>query len=193
MERPSHEITQLLRDWSRGDRQALQKLTPLVYEELHRIAHQYMTRERPDNTLQTTALINEAYVRLLDLSAVSWQDRAHFFAVCAQVMRRILTDFARARQRQKRGAGARHVFLEETLVVSGDPQADLVALDEALNDLSALDPRKGQVVELRFFGGLKVEEVAEVLKVSSHTVMRDWDVAKAWLARQLSGGQGVEG
>src|SRR5580693_4318140 len=168
-----HEITQLLRAWSAGDEEALDRLTPLVYRELHRAAQRYMARQQPDHTLQTTALVNEVYLRLVAFKEVSWADRAHFFAVCAQLMRRILTDWARAQQYQKRGRRAPHVVLEETLVVSPERASDLVALDDALNALAEADLRKSRVVELRFYGGLSVEETAGVLKVSAETVMRD--------------------
>jgi RNA polymerase sigma factor (TIGR02999 family) len=188
MQTPSaHEITQLLRAWSEGDSQALEKLTPLVYEELHRSARRYMARERPDHTLQTTALINEVYMRLVDFGDVTWQDRAHFFAVCARLMRRILTDFARSRAYLKRGGGAPRFSFDEKLYVSCELPPDLVALDDALTALAAVDQRKSHVVELRFFGGLTVEEAAEVLKVSEETVKRDWKLAKLWLLRELSG------
>ena len=187
MHAPSaHEITQLLRAWSEGDAQALEKLTPLVYQELHRSARRYMARERPDHTLQTTALINEVYMRLVDLDGVTWQDRAHFFAVCARLMRRILTDFARSRRYQKRGGNAPRLSFDESLFTPPEPAADLVALDDALNALGKVDERKSQVVELRFFGGLSVEETAEVLKVSEETVKRDWRLAKLWLLRELT-------
>src|SRR6516165_10972063 len=185
---PSEQgITQLLQAWGIGDQQALEQLTPLVFKELHRLAEHYMADERLGHTLQTTALVNEAYLRLVDVRGVSWQNRAHFFAICARTMRRILTDFARSRQYQKRGGEAVSVTLDEALGVSPEPAADLVALDDALKGLGKLDPRKTQVVELRFFGGLSVEETAEVLKISPDTVMRDWKFARAWLARELSG------
>jgi RNA polymerase sigma factor (TIGR02999 family) len=180
------EITQLLLAWSEGDRAALDQLTPLVYEELRRLAKRYMGQERPGHTLQTTALVNEAYLRLIDTSQVRWQNRAHFLAVSAQLMRRILVDFARARRQLKRGGEVRRVSLEEALVVSAEPDADLVALDDALSALSALDPRQSRVVELRFFGGLSVEETAEALNISETTVRRDWTLARAWLHRELS-------
>jgi RNA polymerase sigma-70 factor, ECF subfamily len=187
MHTPSaHEITQLLRAWSEGDSQALEKLTPLVYEELHRSAQRYMARERPDHTLQTTALINEVYMRLVDFGEVKWQDRAHFLAVCARLMRRILTDFARSRRYLKRGGDAPRLPFDESLFVSREPTADLVALDGALTVLGKVDERKSQVVELRFFGGLSVEETAEVLRVSEETVKRDWKLAKLWLLRELA-------
>jgi len=182
----SNEITQLLVAWSQGDESALEKLMPMVYNELHRLARRYMGGERAGHTLQTTALVNEAYLRLVDSSNVRWQNRAHFFAVSAQVMRRILVDFARSRRRRKRGGSAFQVSLDEALVVSDERDADLVALDEALNALGEVDPRKSRVVELRFFGGLSVEETARVLKVSPETVMRDWKMAKVWLLRELS-------
>jgi RNA polymerase sigma factor (TIGR02999 family) len=181
------QVSDLLRAWSDGDRDALDRLTPIVYDELHRLAQRYMKRERPGHSLQTTALVNEAYMRLVDYKGMQWQNRAHFFAVSAQLMRRILVEHAR-RHNLKRGGGVQHVSLEETALVGGDQSADLVALDEAMDALARLDPRKVQVVELRFFGGLSVEETAEVLKVSSVTVMRDWNTAKAWLYRELAGG-----
>jgi RNA polymerase sigma factor (TIGR02999 family) len=180
------EISQLLHAWSGGDQNALEKLTPIVYDQLHRLARGYMRRERPGHSLQTTALVNEAYMRLLDYKRISWQDRAHFFAISAQLMRRILVDHSR-RHNLKRGGGVPHVSLEEAAVV-GDRSSDLVALDDALKTLEQVDPRKVQVVEMRFFGGLSVEETAEVLKVSTITVMRDWSTAKAWLYRELTGG-----
>ena len=164
-----------------------EKLTPLVYDELHRLARRYMAQERPGHTLQATALVNEAYLRLVDSRNVRWQNRAHFFAVSAQLMRRILVDFARSRHYQKRGGEAQRVSLDDALVVSRERGADLVALDDALQALAAVDPRKSQVVELRFFGGLTVEEAAEALAVSPDTVLRDWKFAKTWLLRELSG------
>ena len=184
---PCGEVSGLLRAWGNGDRGALDKLIPIVYDELHRLAWHYMKRERPGHSLQTTALVNEAYMRLVDYKGMRWQNRAHFFAVSAQLMRRILVEYAR-RHNLKRGGGVQHVSLEETALVGGDQSADLVALDEAMDALAQLDPRKVQVVEMRFFGGLSVEETAEVLKVSSVTVMRDWSTAKAWLYRELAGG-----
>jgi len=180
------DVTQLLRAWSDGHQEALEKLMPLVYDELRRLARHYMRRERPGHILQTSALVNEAYLRLIDASQVSWQNRAHFFAISAELMRRILVDFARAQQSQKRGAGAPAVSLDEDLDVS-EQRLDLAALDDALKALAALDPRKSRIVELRFFGGLSVEETAEVLKVSPETVKRDWKLAKVWLLRELSG------
>lgn len=182
----AHEITQMLLAWSDGDQGALEQLTPLVYDELYRLAKHYMARERPGHTLQTTALIHEAYMRLIDSSQVRWQNRAHFFAVSAQLMRRILVDYARNRHSIKRGGEASRVSLEEAAVVSLEPTTDLVALDDALGALAGLDQRQSQVVELRFFGGLSVEETAEVLKVSPGTVRRDWSLARAWLYREIT-------
>jgi RNA polymerase sigma-70 factor (ECF subfamily) len=181
------EVTRLLQAWSDGDAGALEQLTPIVYAELHRLAKGYMAREWQQQTLETGALLNEAYMRLVDWKNVRWQNRAHFFAVSAQMMRRILVDSARSRGYQKRGAGVRAVELDEGAVFSPEKSSDLVALDEALARLAELDPRQGRVVELRFFGGLSVEETAEVLKVSPFTVLRDWRLAKAWLYRELSG------
>jgi len=186
MEPSAHEITRLLQAWSEGEQSALERLIPLVYKELHRLAHHYMAGERPGHTLQTTALLNEAYLRLVDSAKPSWQNRAHFFAVSAQVMRRVLVDWARSRQALKRGGEVRPLELEEALAAADAPGTDLVALDDALKTLAVLDARKSKVVELRFFGGLSVEETAEVLKVSPETVMRDWKFAKSWLRRELS-------
>jgi len=183
---PAHEVTQLLQAWSEGDEGALQKLMPLVYNELHRLARRYMAGESPGHTLQTSALVNEAYLRLVDVQKVNWQNRAQFFAVSAQLMRRILVDFARSRRSLKRGGDAPTVSLEEGLIVTSARGADMVALDDALKTLAAMDPRRSRVVELRFFGGLSAEESAEVLKVSAETVMHDWKLAKVWLLRQLS-------
>ena len=183
----SQEITQLLLAWSDGDQAALEKLTPLVYAELHRLAKGYMFGERPGHTLQTTALINEAYMRLIDWKNVRWQGRAHFFGVAAQVMRRILVDFARARHYAKRGGAAAQVSLDEAVTIHEDRSAELIALDEALKSLAEIDPRKSQVVELRFFGGLSAKETAEALKVSLRTVEREWNSARAWLYRELRG------
>jgi RNA polymerase sigma factor (TIGR02999 family) len=183
----SQDVTGLLRAWSGGDEDALSKLAPLVYHELHQAARRHMAGERSGHTLQATALINEVYLRLIRAKPTDWQNRAHFFAVSAQMMRRILTDFARARNYQKRGGRTPHLPLDEALVISPEPDADLVALDDALKRLSQVDERKGRVVELRFFGGLDVKETAEVLKVSDETVMRDWKLAKVWLLRDLSG------
>jgi RNA polymerase sigma factor (TIGR02999 family) len=183
----SQEITQLLLAWSDGDQAALEKLTPLVYAELRRLAKGYMFGERPGHTLQTTALINEAYMRLIDWKNVRWQGRAHFFGVAAQVMRRILVDFARARHYAKRGGAAAQVSLDEAVTIHEDRSAELIALDEALKSLAEIDPRKSQVVELRFFGGLSAKETAEALKVSLRTVEREWNSARAWLYRELRG------
>jgi len=183
----SHEITQLLVDWRKGDLAALERLVPLVHQELRRVARRHMAHERAGHTLQATALVNEAYVRLIDIRHVNWQDRAHFFAMSSRLMRRILVDFARAKGYQKRGGDAQKVSLDEALLVSREPARELIALDAALTALAAFDARKAQVVEMRFFGGLSVEETAEALKVSVDTVMRDWKLAKAWLLRELSG------
>jgi len=194
MQTPSpKEITRLLVAWGDGDQSALDKLVPLVQSELHRLAHHYMGRERPGHTLQTSALVNEAYIRLIDWKNVRWQNRAHFFGVSAQLMRRILVDFARERHYLKRGGGALQVSMSEAAAFAMDKEADLVALDEALVELSEMDRRKAQVVELRFFGGLSVKEVAEVLKISEETVMRDWRLAKVWLLRQLGREEHSEG
>ncbi len=180
------DISALLRAWSDGDQSALERLTPIVYHELHRLARRYMKLERPGHSLQATALVNEAYMRLVDYERMHWQNRAHFFAVSAQLMRRILVERAR-RHNLKRGGGVPHVSLEEAAVVGDDQGTDMVSLDDALNALSRIDPRKVQVVEMRFFGGLSVEETAEVLKVSTVTVKRDWRAAMAWLYRELTG------
>ena len=182
---PNGDVSTLLRAWSDGDQRALEKLTPIVYEELHRLARYYMSGERTGHSLQTTALVNEAYLRLTDYKRMLWQNRAHFFAVSAQLMRRILVDHAR-HHNLKRGAGIQHVSLEETAVV-GERDEDLVVLDDALQALARFDSRKAHVVELRFFGGLSVDETAEVLKVSAVTVMRDWSTARAWLYREMKG------
>jgi RNA polymerase sigma factor (TIGR02999 family) len=181
----AHEVTDLLRAWSDGDHTALEKLMPLVYDELHRLAHHYMSGENPGHLLQTTALVNEAYLRLIDASQVSWQNRAHFFAISARLMRRILVEFARSRQRQKRGAGIATMSLDEGLMVSAESGVDLVSLDDALKALAAINPRQSEVVELRFFGGLSVEQTAEALKVSPETVTRDWKLTKTWLLRAM--------
>lgn len=180
------EVTQLLVDWSNGDQSALDKLLPLVHAELCRVAHRLMSREQPGHTLQTTALVNEAYLRLADQKNTHWQNRTHFFAIAAQLMRRTLIDHARSHQYAKRGGGAQRVSLDEVNVLSPERAAEIIALDEALQKLSAIDERKGQIVELRYFGGLSVEETAEALKVSPITVMRDWSLAKAWLRREIS-------
>ena len=182
-----HEVTQLLKDWSSGNQAALDKLTPLVYEELHRLAHRYMNRERPGNSLQTSGLVHEAFLKLVDQRNVRWQNRAHFFGIAAQLMRRILVDYARNRQYAKRGGNAYQVSLDEGLIVSEERGAEVVALDEALVGLAVIDSRKSQIVELRFFGGLSIDETAEVLGVSPGTVMRDWTLAKAWLRREMIG------
>ena len=181
----SHDLTEILQKWSEGDAAALEKLTPVVYAELHRIAKRYMGREREGHTLQTTALVNEAYVRLIDWKSAKWENRAHFFGVSAQLMRRILVDFARKRP-SKRAAALQKVSLEEAFVVTDEKDADLVALDEALTELATFDERKARIVEMKFFGGLSVEEIAEVLGVSGVTVMREWQKAKAWLYLQLN-------
>lgn len=181
------EITQLLRAWNGGDESALEKLMPIVYGELHRMARRYMAHESPGHTLQTSALVNEAYLRLVDSAHANWQNRVHFFAVSAQAMRRILVDWARSRQALKRGGDVRPLRLDDALAVTEEQPVDLVALDDALKALAALDPRKSQVVELHFFGGLDLEETAQVLKVSSDTVLRDWKLAKSWLRCELSG------
>jgi len=180
--------TELLRAWSQGDESALDRLVPLVYEELHRLASRYMRQERPDHTLQATSLVNEAYLRLIEVNRVEWKDRAHFLAVAAQMMRRILVEFARSRQRQKRGGGAAHVGLDDVQELPDPHGCDLVALSAALSGLATFDARMSQVVELRFFGGLTVAETADVLGVSPETVMRDWKTAKAWLLRELRRG-----
>jgi RNA polymerase sigma factor (TIGR02999 family) len=188
----SHEVTRLLLAWNEGEQAAFEKLMPLVHAELHRLAHRYMKGERRGHTLQTTALIHEAYVRLVDWKNVRWQNRAHFFGVSARLMRRILVDFARSRPYLKGAGQLQQVSLDEALAVSEEPSADLVALDDALTALAELDPRKSRVVELRFFGGLSVEETAEVLQVSPITVMREWNKAKAWLYGELSRGKADE-
>jgi len=190
MTKPSlHEVTQLLQSWSEGNQEALDKLVPLVHAELYRLARHYMSNERPGHTLQTTELVNEAYVRLIDWKNVRWQNRAHFFGVAAQIMRRILVDFARSRASAKKGGGTQYVSLSEAMTISPERGEDLIALDDALESLAELDSRKSRIVELRFFGGLSVEETAEVLKISARTVMRDWGLAQAWLYRELSGVQ----
>ncbi len=182
------QVTELLVAWGHGDERALEQLMPLVYEELRRLAHRHLGRERAGHTLQTTALVHEAYLRLVDQKETHWQNRAHFFAVAARMMRRILVDYARARGFAKRGGGAQQVSLDEAMVVSDERAADVVALDEALNELAEFDERKSRMVELRFFGGLSIEETAEVLGVSPGTVMRDWTLAKAWLQREIGKG-----
>ena len=186
MEPSANQVTQLLQLWSGGDERAIDQLIPLVYDELHRMARRYMSAEKPGHTLQATALVNEAYVRLVDGAQASFQNRAHFFAVCAQVMRRILVDWARGRQAQKRGSDQTVLELDEAIAVPAQTGTDLVAIDDALKTLAQQDPRKSQVVELRFFGGLTIPETAAVLKVSDETVNRDWKLAKSWLRRELS-------
>ena len=177
----THDVTELLVAWGNGDEAALEQLAPLIHTELHRLAHRYMSRERPDHTLQTSALINEAYVRLIDWKTARFQNRAHFFGVAAQLMRRILVDVARRRPKAEGGAPAQHIALDDALSVAHEMDADLVALDEALDELAEFDPRKSRIVELRFFGGLGVEEIAEVLHIAPVTVTREWNKAKAWL------------
>jgi RNA polymerase sigma factor (TIGR02999 family) len=190
MDNPStHQITQLLQAWSQGDQAALDQLVPLVYDDLHRQAQHCMAQERQGHTLQATALVHEAYLRLLHSAQPSWRDRAHFLAVCARTMRRILVDWGRTRQAQKRGNNVPSLCLEEAIAVVGSPGTDLVAMDDALTALAAFDPRKSQIVELRFFGGLSTRETAEVLKTSEDTVLRDWRLAKSWLRRELKRGQ----
>jgi RNA polymerase sigma factor (TIGR02999 family) len=184
--RPPSDATELLLAWSNGDASAFDKLIPLVHQELRVLARRYMRQERQDHTLQATALVNEAYVRLIDVNRIHWQNRAHFLAVAAQTMRRILVEFARHRHRQKRGGDAVRVTIEEAGELAREKGADLVGLSDALSALATIDPRMSQVVELRFFGGLSVQETADVLKVSPETVMRDWKTAKAWLLRELS-------
>jgi RNA polymerase sigma-70 factor, ECF subfamily len=185
-ESPDHEVTSLLQAWSAGDEKALDKLAPLVYQELHRTAHRYMAREHSGHTLQTTALVNEVYLRLVNVRKVDWQGRAHFYAICARMMRRVLTDFARSRRYLKRGGDAVHLPFDEGLFPGREDDPDIVDVDEALNVLAGMDPRKAQVVELRFFGGFSVEETAKVLDVSVETVHRDWKLAKVWLRREMS-------
>ena len=182
-----HEITQLLAEWREGNQSALDELYPLVYNELHRLARRYLSRERKGHTLQTTALINEAYVRLVDQKNVQWANRSHFFAISAQIMRRILIDHARRHAYAKRGGGAKQVSLEEAAMVTPEQSLQMLRLDEALKSLAELDPRRSRVVELRYFGGLNNEEIARVLKISENTVTRDWKMARAWLYQQLTG------
>ena len=181
-----HEVTQLLNDWSSGNQAALDKLLPLVQEELRRLAHRYMSRERPGHTLQTSALVNEAYLRLAGEKSLRWQNRAHFFAISATLMRRILVDHARSHASAKRGGGARKVTLDEAAVVSAGRAAEVVALHEALDEMAKVDPRQSRLVELRYFGGLSIEETAEVMGLSPATVKREWGAARAWLRRELS-------
>jgi RNA polymerase sigma-70 factor, ECF subfamily len=191
MSAPSHEITELLHAWNRGDERALDRLTPLIYDELYRAAKRCIARGRRNQTLETTALIDELYLRVIDLKRITWQNRAHFFAICARQMRWILTDCYRSAQYQKRGGRAGRISLDGLAVVSPEANRDLLALDEALHRLAAFDKRKSDVVELRFFGGMSVKETAEVLKVSQETVMRDWKLAKAWLLDKLNGERGT--
>src|SRR5688500_12263598 len=183
---PSPDVTALLADWSAGNKAALEALTPLVYDELRRLARRYLARERPDHTLQSTALVHEAYLRLIDQKNVRWQNRAHFFGVAAQMIRRILVDHARGRQASKRGSGAPKLSLDEAIAVPERKDFDLLALDDSLNSLAKIDPQQARIVELRFFTGLTVEETAEVLGISPATVKRDWVTAKAWLYRDIS-------
>ena len=181
------QVTQLLAAWGDGDGAALDKLMPLVNEELRRLAHHYMRGEDHGNTMQTSALVNEAYLRLVDQTNPHWQNRAHFFAISAQLMRQILVDYARKRRSRRRGGDVRQVSLDEEMIVSEGRSANVVALDDALKSLAEIDPRKSQIVELRFFGGLSIEETAEVLQISPGTVMREWTLAKAWLRREITG------
>lgn len=183
----SHELTQLLEAWSDGEEEALAKLAPLVHAELYRLAKRYMSRERADHLLQTSALINEAYIRLIDWKAVRWQNRAHFFGVAAQMMRRILVDYARSRLYAKRGGGAVHVSLDQVGLASSVTTAEVTALDEALTKLGTIDPQQARVVELKFFGGLTIKETAEVMAISVDMVKREWSTARAWLYREMTG------
>lgn len=183
---PSSDVTQLLVNWNQGDPKALEALTPLVYDELRKLARRYLRRERPDHTLQSTALVHEAYLRMVDQRQVRWQNRAHFFGVAAQIIRRILVDHARAHNADKRGADAVKLPLDEAMAIPEARQIDLVALDDSLNSLASFDLQQGRIVELRFFGGLSIEETAEVLGVSPATVKRDWAMAKAWLYRDMT-------
>lgn len=183
---PPQEVTQLLVDWGNGNQAALDRLMPVVYTELRQLAHRYMRRERPGHTMQTTALIHEAYLRLVDQNQVRWQHQAHFFGIAARLMRQILIEHARSRTRAKRGGGVGTISLDEAAIVSQARATELLALDDALERLATIDPRKSQVVELRFFGGLSVEEAAQVLNIAPNTVLRDWRMAKAWLRREIS-------
>ncbi len=187
VDREQSHITKLLLDWSEGNRTALDHLTPLVYGELHRLAHHYMNRERAGHTLQTSALVNEAFLRLVDQRNVKWNNRAHFFAIAAQMMRRILVDYARGHLYAKRGAGAIHVSLDHAKLLSNEPTAEVTALDEALTKLESIDPQQARVVELRFFGGLTIKETAEAMGISVDMVKREWSTAKAWLYREMKG------
>jgi RNA polymerase sigma factor (TIGR02999 family) len=187
MTQPStHEVTGLLIEWSNGDKAALDKLAPLVYQELRRLAHHYMSHERPGHTLQTTALVNEAYLRLVNRQGVHWQSRAHFFAIAATLMRSILVDHARSHAYAKRGGGARKIEFDEAMIVSQERAAEVVALDDVLKQLADFDPQQSRIVELRFFGGLTIEETSEVLDLSPATIKREWSTARAWLYRELS-------
>ena len=181
----SHRVTELLKEWCNGNEAALEQLTPIVYDELHRLAKLYLAKESHRSTLQTTALLNEAFVHIVDCTNINWQNRAHFFAICARIMRRVLVDLARSRRYAKRGGGVRAISLEEVGPASRERRIDLVALDDALTSLAEVDPRKSRIVELRFFGGMSVEETAEVLKVSTDKVKREWRLAKEWLSRAL--------
>jgi RNA polymerase sigma-70 factor, ECF subfamily len=186
---PREHVTQMLVDWSKSDHEAPARLMPFVYDELRQLARQYLQRERPDHTLQATGLVHEAYLRLVDQSTTTWQNRAHFFGVAAQVMRRVLVDYARAHRAEKRGGEWAKLAFDEALAPSMERNVDLIALDDALKDLLALDPRQSQIVELRFFGGLTNEEIGEVLDVSPRTVKREWRIAKAWLRREIMTGE----
>ena len=186
MAQSPQQVTQLLVAWSGGDQAARDELMPLVYEELRRLAHQCMRRERPAHTLQTSGLVNEAYIRLIDQKNIQWQDRAHFFGIAARLMRQVLVDYARTRRYAKRGGDAHRVSLDEAMIISEERAGEVVALDDALKTLAEIDPRQSQIVELRFFGGLSIEETAEVLAISPGTVMRDWTLAKAWLRRAIT-------
>jgi RNA polymerase sigma factor (TIGR02999 family) len=188
----SEDVSELLVAWSNGDKAALDKLIPIVYHELRRLAHDYMKRERPQHSLQTTALVHEAYMRLADYKRMRWQNRAHFFAVAASVMRRILIENARRQNYAKRGGGAERVELAEAMIISTDRSGEVLAIDEALRDLESWDARKAKIVELRFFGGLNIDEAAEVLKISPTTVQREWRAAKAWLHHAIAAGDQVE-
>ena len=190
-ESPRAEVTTLLNAWSRGDRAAFDRLTPIIYTELRRLARRYMARERCDHTLQATALVHEAYIRLADLQHLHWKNRVHFYAISAQVMRRVLVDFARSRERQKRGGNSKPLSLEDCIEIGEQHDAALIALDDALTELASADPRKCQVVEMKFFGGLSAQEIAESLRVSEETVLRDWKLAKLWLLRELSAREGL--
>ena len=189
----THEVTRLLLAWKSGDETALNRLMPLVYQELHRLARRYMVAEQTGHPLQTTALVHEVYVRLVDANSIDWHDRAHFYAICARLMRRILIDFARSRNYQKRGAGFAHIQLEEAVTVTSTIGSELLAVDEALKRLTLIDARKSEVVEMRFFGGMTTEEISAALNVSPQTITRDWKLAKAWLHRELSRERSADG